>query len=58
MAMQSLMRTKGIEDLNEDGCIDFLANLAVGYGRALCVELGKVKLDDLVKEIYANTTGK
>lgn len=55
MAMQSLMRTKGIEDLNTDDCISFITKLSVEYGRALCVELGKVDLYKLVEETYANT---
>jgi len=48
MAMQSLMRTKRIEDLNEEGCVDFLTNLSIDYAKELCAKLDKVDLEELM----------
>ena len=50
MAMQSLIRAKDIETLNTDEGIDFITNLSVEYGKALCAKLDKVDLADLLEE--------
>lgn len=48
MAMQSLMRTKNIKDLNEDGCVDFITNLSIEYAKELCAKLDKIDLRELM----------
>lgn len=50
MAMQSLIRTKRIDELNTDGCIDFLTELSVEYGKALCAHLDKVDLKEVINQ--------
>ena len=47
MAMQSLMRTKVIEALN-DGCVDFITVLSIEYAKKLCAKLDKVDLRELM----------
>lgn len=48
MALQSLMRTKNIETLNEEGCIDFLTGLAIEYGKVLCEKLDRLDVREFI----------
>ena len=54
MAMQGLIQKKSIEDLNEDGCIDFLTGLSIKYGKDLCAKLDKINLKELIDDSHAD----
>lgn len=49
IAMQGLIQRKCIDDLNKEGCIDFLTGLSIEYGKALCARLEEIDLSKLIK---------